>query len=42
MADQNQQFLTQAGYDRLLAELSELRDEKLPEALRRLKEASEQ
>lgn len=37
-----QQFLTQAGYDRLLTELHDLKNEKLPEALKRLKEASEQ
>ncbi len=41
--NQNQkQHLTQAGYDRLLAELNELKKVKLPEALARLKEASEQ
>lgn len=41
-ANDTQQFLTQEGYDRLLAELHDLKDTKLPEALKRLKEASDQ
>jgi transcription elongation factor GreA len=42
MATIDQKFLTQGGYDKLLNELNTLKEEKIPDALRRLKEASEQ
>lgn len=39
---ENTKFLTQAGYDKLVAELEDLKKVKLPEVLERLKEAIEQ
>jgi transcription elongation GreA/GreB family factor len=36
------QHLTQAGYDRLIKELAELNEVKLPDVIKKLTEASEQ
>jgi transcription elongation factor GreA len=39
---EEKQHLTQAGYDRLIKELAELNDIKLPDIIKKLTEASEQ
>jgi transcription elongation GreA/GreB family factor len=42
MADKKVHHLTQAGYEKLLEELRKLKEEKLPEILKKLKAAIEQ